>query len=545
MENADLKWIKKHYGEKFSHLCRELFPSLLDSKGLLSKLISDHFMPSRELYYDLIQQNLIVAFKNYIYKLANIDTQELKSTNLTPEELMDKAGYILYPECQTEEDVQRFRHYYYRGEPTPEYHGGIPERRKGEELCTFNGGRLESDRVWFAVRKDVDEIKRENFKNPRREDDYGVSVISIQFTRSTPSTLSIKNRYNHTIQDVNPDDTFGNNLDNIIEGLTQSFIDTYSIELRDKGLAPLEIPGYVQANDGKFYKYNLEVENVYYCSNNIVIQNGMVKQFDKDKFLVFDYFVLDIENKKIIDYNYETYKRRLKCPDAFVDSIGKIKEIKRVPSSEGLTILITPEDGEVVEIKLNKHNEIISYSNPNVKKIGKYFLAYNKALSNIELPNVTEINRSFLSNNRDLKQIDLPSVEIIADYFLDDNNSIEKINLPNVQRIGDLFLSRNNSLTEIHLPKVQRLGDYFLWNNKVLTKISIPNLRQAELDFLMENSSLVEAELPVNYEYLKEYLLAKIAKNKEDNQNLKNKNSSAENSNNESNLNNGDAEYRE
>ena len=30
-----------------------------------------------------------------------------------------------------------------------------------EELCTFNGGRLNSCRVWFAIKKDVDKIKRE------------------------------------------------------------------------------------------------------------------------------------------------------------------------------------------------------------------------------------------------------------------------------------------------------------------------------------------------------------------------------------------------
>ena len=34
----DLKLIKKHYGEKMMHLCRELFPTLLETGGLLSKL---------------------------------------------------------------------------------------------------------------------------------------------------------------------------------------------------------------------------------------------------------------------------------------------------------------------------------------------------------------------------------------------------------------------------------------------------------------------------------------------------------------------------
>ena len=29
----DLKLIKKHYGEKMAHLCRDLFPTLLEEEG--------------------------------------------------------------------------------------------------------------------------------------------------------------------------------------------------------------------------------------------------------------------------------------------------------------------------------------------------------------------------------------------------------------------------------------------------------------------------------------------------------------------------------
>ena len=90
---------------------------------------------------------------------------------------------------------------------------------------------MKSCRVWFAVKKNVDEIKSEDFKKPRREDDYGTSVISIQFSKSKINYLSIKNRYNHTITDVNPDSTYGNNLDNIIVGLTQAFVETYNLKL--------------------------------------------------------------------------------------------------------------------------------------------------------------------------------------------------------------------------------------------------------------------------------------------------------------------------
>ena len=493
MENADLKWIKKHYGEKFSHLCRSLFPTILEKEGLLKQLISDHFLPSRELYDDIVNNNLTTPFKDYIYSFAITDDSALsQKANFSPEELLDRAGYILYPECETEEDIQKFRHYYYRGEPTPEYHGGTPAPCKGEELCTFSGadgGRLSKCRVWFAVKKNVDEIRREDFKNPRREDDYGTSVISIQFSKGKINSLSIKNRYNHTIRVVNPDATFGNNLDNIIEGLTQAFADTFNLNLVEKNKT-FELPGYVQANDGKYYKYNFESNNIYYCPNNIIIDNGEVETFDKENFIVFDNFVLDIKNKTISQYDKIDYQ------DSFIKTIGQIQKIKRIPSQDGLTIQITPSVGELIAISLNNHNEIVGYSNPNVQTIGDYFLSYNRSLTHIDLPKVQTIGDCFLDENRSLTHINLPKVQTIGDYFLDENRSLTHIDLPKVQTIGKSFLFQNQSLTHINLPNVQTIGDRFLVWNESLTHIDLPNVQTIGDHFLSYNRSLTHIDLP-------------------------------------------------
>ena len=46
----DLKLIKKHYGECMMHLCRELFPTILEKEGLLFNLMSTHFNYDRDLY---------------------------------------------------------------------------------------------------------------------------------------------------------------------------------------------------------------------------------------------------------------------------------------------------------------------------------------------------------------------------------------------------------------------------------------------------------------------------------------------------------------
>ena len=286
----DLKLIKKHYGEKMMHLCRELFPSILETKGLLYSLMSRKFHPTRHLYYDIVNNHYEDEFKSIIFSLIKKQSNTKQNINKTPKELLDEAGYILY-ECKTEEDIQSFKKYY----------------APGEALCTFRGGRLERCFVFFAVKKDVDKIKRK--ETPARQDEYGTSVISIQFTRGKLNTLSIKNRYNHTVD--NPDSTFSNNLDNIIDGLNESFYKEYGFNFDLEG-SNIEIPGYVIASynrdtengmDGKYYKYNFERNNIYYCPDNIIVDNFCVKQFDKSKYLIIDNFILDLTHKTLLPYS--------------------------------------------------------------------------------------------------------------------------------------------------------------------------------------------------------------------------------------------------
>jgi len=152
---------------------------------------------------------------------------------------------------------------------------------------------------FFAVKENVDQIKREDFVKPSRQDEYGTSVISIQFTKTSTHTLSIKNRYNHTVN--NPDATFSNNLDNIIPGLTDSFARAGYVQTYVKPC--FELPNYVLAADGKYYKYNIEINNIYYCPNNVIIDNFEVHEYNKDSFIVFDYFILDLKEKKILLYD--------------------------------------------------------------------------------------------------------------------------------------------------------------------------------------------------------------------------------------------------
>ena len=110
----DLKLIKKYYGEKFMHLCRNLFPTILETEGLLFNILKEKFAYSKFLYDDLKTQNMIYRFKDYIYSLIDVEKKEI-IVNKTPKELLDDAGYVLY-ECNSEEDIQSFKKYYVKDE---------------------------------------------------------------------------------------------------------------------------------------------------------------------------------------------------------------------------------------------------------------------------------------------------------------------------------------------------------------------------------------------------------------------------------------------
>ena len=291
----ELLLISRKYGNDMAILCNNLFYILLKKEGLLNQLLNIYFPNSISLYDDIVSNNLEEEFKNYIYSLVDVEKMKLVEIK-NPFDLMKNAGYTLY-KCESEDDIQIFKKYY----------------EKNEQLCTFRGGRLDTCYVFFAIKNNINEIKRNNI--PNREDEYGTSVISIQFTKGKYNTVSIKNRYNHRVP--NPDATFSNNLDNIIAGLTLSFENEYNYNITNQ--EKLHIPGYINIK-GIYYKYNYKINGIYYCPNNIIIKDGkVIKEYlDTSRYFILDYYIIDLETNKIkvfdqsIENNLHTYLSNIK-----------------------------------------------------------------------------------------------------------------------------------------------------------------------------------------------------------------------------------------
>ena len=450
----ELREIKKIYGEEMMHLCRDSFSTILENKGLLLRILKENLAPTRSFVSD-IKDGFIGYFINWIYSFVDFKNRLFIDTDKTPFELMDEKGYILY-ECTTEEYIQKFRIFY----------------EDNEVLCTMKqGNRLDKCYVFFAVKKNAQNIKRLSI--PERQDIYGTSVISIQFTKGKNNFISIKNRYNDHV--IGSDATFSNNLDNIIPGLTKSFERYYGFNICHQDYETSDFLStelrYVNGIGGTYYRCNLEDDNIQYCENNIIIDDGvLIDKYSKnpERYIVMDQYILDLKEKTIFLYKKEGVE------DAFIKSIndvGLIKKITVVRENDEKIILINYEDNINVKIRINRNNAIIEYENEYVQEIGNDFLPVNRMIRNIFLPNVRRIGNKFLQHCTYLRELFLQEVEYIGDSFLEFCFQLKRIYLPKVLVIGKDFLYHNTELDIMFAPNIQIIGEDYLYDYEYRDRI--------------------------------------------------------------------------
>lgn len=469
--NNDLKVIKKKYGEAMMHFCRKSFPTILNEENVLLSILLNNFYPDKDLYSDIVNLGIENEFINYINSLYNPEyVQELLMCNKTPKEIFEEIGYDFY-ECNSNEDIRSFRKYY------------APD----EELCSFNEDRISRCYVFFAIRKDIDKIKRQDFLFPKRQDEYGVSALSIQFTKDNNYTLSIKNRYNHIVD--NADATYNNNLDNVYPGLTYSFAKTYGLRENISKNNDFKIEGYIKANNGKYYKYNYMLSNIYYCNNNIIIDNGVVKEFEHEKYIVTDIYIIDLVKKEICLYDDN-------LSDSFPSLFEGVLDIKINKLIDEKELLIYLKDSTYFYLKLDRNNNIIEIRNEFIKVLPENFMFINNRLKKVIFPNLVEIRDMVFWLNKTIEEIDIRNVRVIGNNVLPCNEKLKKIDIDLVQSIGNNFLKNNIVLEEISVNSLVTVEDNFLYSNLFLKRIYLPNLEYVGDQFLASNVELSEIYIP-------------------------------------------------
>lgn len=74
--SKELDKIKKYYGEKMMHMCREMFPRILEDEGALLGILESRFAHNKYLASDIIEQGKTGEFKSFIYSEFDIEAED-------------------------------------------------------------------------------------------------------------------------------------------------------------------------------------------------------------------------------------------------------------------------------------------------------------------------------------------------------------------------------------------------------------------------------------------------------------------------------------
>ena len=276
--------IKKQNGERFAQTIRNFHSGIFDVPNI-----------DRIVQYAGNDAEPIMDYLNFLRGIKI----EKHNTYTDPITMLNAAGYDAYVADSLEKQNAIKKYFAPR-----------------EELCTFDDPyRYKACYIINAVHKNIDKYKRADFVNPKCDDEYATSVISIQISRSG-GIISIKNRYN------NSDNTFCSNPDNIINGLSASLMNFFNIDFSSKWK---ELPSGYQLVDKHICKYNQEINGVYF-GDGFYIKNEEIVKINKDyEFLLGRGLILNLKKRTVS--NVASTTDEMTALESAIKS-GKINSIK-------------------------------------------------------------------------------------------------------------------------------------------------------------------------------------------------------------------------
>lgn len=349
---------KKAFGERASRAIRDMMPIAFDMQDKLIPYLKE-LIPIKSHTEFIIKNYGTVIQKKFIDKVLGGGQIVTQNEIRNPEDVLKSVGYK-FSYTKNESDILGFRGYY------PE------EGRNGVDvICTFNdpGGRAKANYVVFIVKDDAtttvraQDLTQDNLNDSwkkyleekgrknedgtynlegignNREDPFSTSVLSIQIPKRG-GNAKIISRYNHTISEgsVNPDATFGGDLNKIADGLTSSMENYFGLRINEK--TSNDLPDFItQDDEGRLFNYEKEVNGIYYGVDFYIDGN------------LGESFILDAGQERMIDGFRINQNGRIsrKAVDYYDKSIilylTKIKKIEFLKDGD---IQLTTEEGSIV-----------------------------------------------------------------------------------------------------------------------------------------------------------------------------------------------------
>jgi len=440
--------IKKQNGEHFAKAIRNYDNGIFDIPNL-DKIVKHAGRDAEPIM-------------SYLVSLKKVSITEM-SVHRDPIQMLDEAGYDAYV-ANTLEKQNAISKYF----------------ASGEALCTFRDpDRFKKYHIINAVRKDVDKIQRS--PNPQREDEYGTSVISIQILK-TGGFISIKNRYNHTVQ--NPDNTLNSDPDRIIFGLSDAIKHYFSVDFSAQSTRLP--PNYLLIND-QICKYDMEQDNVYFAENFYVKDGNIIDLNKESEIMIEPVGIFNIHTRKFSRLATST---SIDIGDALEGAFvnKKIHIIKNPDNSRTVTAdnvpVFTVKDGDLIQLNTPNAEKIHlsglslhgDHDFSNVKTLEAYntgfdsYIKFNTnakeiLLSNIQLKNDrldfdnvqyiyvwrTDLSKKQIKVNKNAKHVSLKHTTITNPLDL---SNVERINLEMptthfMDQVQDIKINPNAELVNL------------------------------------------------------------------------------------------------
>ena len=479
------KIIKKQNGENFAKILRQNV--LLDIPNL--KHILEFAGTDVEDAKNLIP--VLREIRKKSQKITETKQEEIKD----PIELLNEAGYDAF-----------YVHNLRQQNSIAQYF------RSDERLCTFKDSHRYKDfYIIHAVRKNVKDIKRGN--PPKREDEYGTSVISIQIAKKG-GFISIKNRYNHTID--NPDATFNNNPDNIIRGLTTALKHKFGVDFMTQ---EVEIPDNYRIVKNQLVRFNYEIDNVYY-GNKYYFKGSEITKLNPDYEIMLDNVILDkrVGNVKNINQgaqdlsqvlNNEISGHKIKTEtdkstgETVINIIDENKNIKELARTKNgcITSLHLYKTSEIGSEFLRGNTVLETLYAPKLKKMGahSFFACHN--LKNLHIPELAEMGMECFARSYELTELNAPKLKIMKPGCFARSEKMKNLYIPELEEMGyGCFSEHNKELAEFNAPKLKKIGNCCFVVCHKLKKLYVPELKE------------MSAECFANVRHLHEFVAPKLKK---------------------------------
>lgn len=465
---ANYSKIKKRRGETFAKEVRETLPDFLSIPDFHKKITglipkSYNSLATLRDNYEYIHNKLIDT-----YTASGEDTIDHPKN---PYELARRVGYELTGPFSSAKQFIPYKN----------------DNRLGERLCTFGnpGERLRTYHILWLRHHNADnippadrltpenltdewrqylrEVNRYNAETdqynlqkirPSREDPYGTSSMSVQISR-TGSRVSIKNRYNHTVE--SPDATLHNNLDNLTSGLRRAVYAQVGREDLLKTQEPVLANGYTTDNSGGIHPYYCERDDVYY-GHYEKIHNGNVVSLPESEYhmIASDLYIKKGKSGKLVDFSENDIR--------FYDE----------------SAFQLDDDGSQSLILLRNGAPLLTYT---------YDVDKNESLKNLRARVEGRVyDPGLLSDNPFLSKLTVARKANIGS--IGRNLALTEIAIERGAKTGDIH--RNPALTKLSIGGKTNVGG--ILHNPLLTELSLAE--ESTVGAIMENASLANLSIP-------------------------------------------------